>query len=195
MTERKKEVDFQELVNSNPKNCSLKEYQFIGALIQSYTPCNVLVFGVGYDSPYWIKLNQGGMTWFLENSLIWANRIKDKIPEIQIEMVNYTTKRLQWRRLMNQAVKLALCLPDTILNLDWDVIFVDAPLGSNRKTPGRMQSIYSASRLNYKHILVHDCNRKVERKYFKKFIGEPDNIIDKLFHKSLVQTKFNTLIA
>ena len=189
MLGREREVNFEELVASNPKNCSLKEYQFTGDLIQQHSPGNILVFGVGYDSPYWIKLNKDGRTWFLEDNMMWANRMKVQIPEIQIEHVTYTTRRSQWRRLMEKPQKLSLELPNAILSLDWDVIFVDAPMGFNRKTPGRMQSIYSASRLRYKHILVHDCNRAIERNYFKKFIGEPDNIIDKLYHKAGASSK------
>ena len=177
--------DFRELVGTNSYNCSLNEYQYIGGLIQQHSPGNVLVFGVGYDSSYWIRFNQGGTTWFLEDNPEWANRIQNQIPDIQVKMVTYPTKRRQWRRIMNQPERLCMNLSDIVPELYWDVIFIDAPIGSNGGTPGRMQSIYSASKLKYRHILVHDCNRTVERKYFKKFIGEPDHIIDKLYHKDM----------
>ena len=179
------EIDFQKLVNSNPNNCSLQEYEYIGDLIHRHSPSNILVFGVGHDSSYWIKLNSGGATWFLEDNFKWADRVRKRIPDIQMKMVTYSTRRRQWRRIMDQPEKLCMNLPDILPELYWDVIFIDAPMGANGRTPGRMQSIYSASKLNYRHILVHDCNRTVERKYFKKFIGEPDHIINKLYHKDL----------
>ena len=46
-----------------------------------------------------------------------------------------------------------------------------------------MQSIFSASKLKTRHLLVHDCDREVEKVYFNKYIGTPTNIVDKLYHK------------
>lgn len=177
-------IDFQELVNINPDNCSVEEYLYIADLIHDFSPGNVLVFGTGYDSPYWIKLNDGGHTYFLEDNHEWINYTKNERPDANIITVNYHTQRKHWRKLIDQPDKLWMNLPDYIVKTNWDLIFIDAPRGSNRKTPGRMQSIYSASQLSYKHILVHDCNRRVERVYFNNLIGEPDHIIGKLFHKT-----------
>ncbi len=176
-------IDFQKLVDSNPGNCSLKEYQYIGELINSFSPGNILIFGLGNDSPYWMNINAGGQTLFLEDNAYWIQKIKSKNPSIVIEEIEYTTKRRQWRRIINQLDKLQMILPEIVLETFWDVIFIDAPRGNKGRYPGRMQSIFSASNLRYKHILAHDCNRKVERVYFRKFIGQPTHTFDKLFHK------------
>jgi len=184
-------VDFQELVKINSDNCTLEEYLYIGHLIHASSPGNVLVFGTGYDSTYWIHLNDGGKTYFFEDNPQWITFTMNECPNANVITVNYSTQRKHWRRLIRQPEKLWMNLPDFIVRMNWDLIFVDAPRGSNRGTPGRMQSIYSASRLNYKHILVHDCNRTVERVYFKKFIGKPDHIIGKLFHKIRSNCRIN----
>ena len=177
-------VDFQELVDINPGNCTLEEYLYIAHLIRGFRPGNVLVFGTGYDSAYWIEINHGGQTYFLEDNLQWINFTKNECPDANVIPVKYPTKRKQWRKLIHLPEKLLMNLPDSIVKMNWDLIFVDAPKGSNRKTPGRMQSIYSASQLNYKHFLLHDCNRTVEQVYFQEFVGKPDHIIGKLFHKA-----------
>lgn len=177
------DVDFRKLVISNPGNCSLREYQYIGELIGSLSPGNILVFGLGNDSPYWMDINSGGQTLFLEDSEYWIQKVKSKTSGIAVEKIEYTTKRRQWRRIIEQPDKLQLVLPETVLDTFWDVIFIDAPRGNKGRYPGRMQSIFSASNLNYKHILAHDCNRRVERVYFQKFIGQPTHVVDKLFHK------------
>jgi len=74
-------------------------------------------------------------------------------------------------------------LPVEITDCNWDIIYVDSPQGYRDSDHGRMQSIYSASKLNHTHILVHDCDRALERSYFNEYIGEPTTIEGKLFHK------------
>lgn len=177
------EINFQNLVDSNPGNCSLKEYQYIGALISAHSPGNVLIFGVGNDTPYWIDINPGGLTLFLEDNPSWIRKVSSKTPGARIEEIHYTTRRWWWKRIIDQPDKLQLILPQIVHETFWDVIFVDAPRGNKGRFPGRMQSIFSASKLKYKHILVHDCNRKVEHAYFEKYIGQPNHILDRLFHK------------
>ncbi|MCY4162590.1 MAG: hypothetical protein OXE77_12095 [Flavobacteriaceae bacterium] len=176
-------LDFQALVDSNPNQCSLKEYEYIGRLIKEYSPGNVLVFGAGRDGPYWIKINHGGQTWFFENDRRWIRKVRKMNPDILIEKVKYTTKRREWKKIIDNPQKLTIKLPNIAYQLNWDVIFIDAPRGNKDKRPGRMQSVYTASKLKYKHILLHDCDREVEREYFLKYIGKPSHIVDKLYHK------------
>ena len=85
-------------------------------------------------------------------------------------------------------------LPDEVLSLAWDVILVDAPQGFRHSTPGRMKSIYTAAVLGRRatdvEVLVHDCDRTVERVYSDRFLG-PDRMlsqIDRLRHYRLRPT-------
>jgi hypothetical protein len=60
------------------------------------------------------------------------------------------------------------------------VIVVDAPAGyanhfelTGREAPGRMKSIYMASKLVNKggFVFVHDCDREVERRYATEYLS------------------------
>ena len=176
---------YKSLEISNPGNGSAVEYEFIGELIKRYVPGNVLVFGVGKDSSLWYSLNAGGNTVFLENIRKWIRFSRKLSPEINILKVSYSTRRRDWKKLLNKNDHLQMKLPDFVKNTVWDVVFVDGPRGYNDKVPGRMQSIYSAAQLRARHILVHDCDRVVEKTYFEQFLGKPTTIIDKLFHREM----------
>ena len=174
---------YEELVSLNPGNGSVSEYRYLGSLIQKYSPGNVLIFSVGKDSKLWMKLNKHGNTLFLEDVRKWIRFSRKISPEINITKVNYSTRRRNWKKLLGQDKKLQMRLPDYVKKTIWDIVFVDGPRGYNDKVPGRMQSIFSASKLKTRHLLVHDCDREVEKVYFNKYIGTPTNIVDKLYHK------------
>ena len=176
---------YKSLEASNPGNGSAEEYKFIGELIKKYAPGNVLVFSVGKDSSLWYSINEGGNTVFLEDIRKWIRFIRKVSPEINVLKVGYSTRRRNWEKLLNQEDRLKMNLPDYIKNTVWDVVFVDGPRGYNDRVPGRMQSIYIASRLRVRHILVHDCDREVEETYFKHYIGQPTTVIGKLFHRKM----------
>eukprot|EP00850_Spirogloea_muscicola_P021412 SM000247S08301 [mRNA] locus=s247:43288:44521:- [translate_table: standard] len=70
-------------------------------------PCNMLVFGVGIDSPMWAGFNAGGRTIFLEESLQWIGEVKKEVAAVNITMevhhVQYNTKIGQAARLLEYA--------------------------------------------------------------------------------------------
>ena len=177
---------YEELVGSNPENCSATEYRYIGALIEKYAPGNILVFSVGRDSSLWMDLNKGGNTVFLEDVRKWIKFSRNITPEINIVKVNYSTKRKNWKKLLGQDHKLQMRLPDFIKNTVWDLVFVDGPRGYDDKVPGRMQSIFSAAKLKTRNLILHDCDREVEKTYFIEYIGAPTHIVEKLYHKEFV---------
>ena len=174
---------YEELVKTNPGNCSVDEYRYLGALIEKYAPGNLLVFSVGKDSNLWMTLNMNGNNVFLEDVEEWIKFSRKITPEINIVKVNYYTRRSQWKELLGQDHKLQMQLPDLVKNTVWDVVFVDGPRGYNDKVPGRMQSIFSAAQLKTRNLLVHDCDREVEKAYFTEYIGKPTHVVEKLYHK------------
>ena len=176
---------YQSLEASNPGNGSAAEYEFIGELIKQFAPGNVLVFSVGKDSFLWHSINEGGNTLFLEDIRKWIRFSRKVNPEINVIKVGYTTRMKNWEKLLNKEDRLKMKLPDYLKNTVWDVVFVDGPRGYNDKVPGRMQSIYVASQLRARHVLVHDCDREVEETYFKHYIGQPTTVIGKLFHRKM----------
>ena len=68
-------------------------------------------------------------------------------------------------------------LPKDITDVEWDIIFVDGPLGHNPprpfKGPGRMKSIYAAHSLlgGGGVCVVDDMGRIIESVYAHHFFG------------------------
>lgn len=137
-------------------------------------PINFLIFGLGNDSLFWFNINKKGRTVFIEDNKQWFFNIKGKYPFLEVYLVEYKTKRSEWKDLINSPEKLYLDLPKSVLKMDWDVVLVDAPQANKDKYPGRMKSIYMASNLvkDQGDVFVHDCQRIIERKYCDKYLGK-----------------------
>lgn len=172
---KKQENRIKNLVKSNPRQLSVKEYTFIAEELIKKAPCNFLVFGVGRDSAMWLDLNQNGTTIFLEDNEEWLQKVRSEIPDIQAYLIHYGTTVEQWKELLSNEDRsvLNLELPPFVQDKKWDIIFVDGPNGNIGKT-GRMKSIYTASQFahQYKdvHVFVHDCHRMVEKVYSSTFL-------------------------
>ena len=131
------------------------------------TPCNLLVFGVGYDTEFWIQNNRAGRTVFLEHYQEWIDLTTKKTPKAEVYKVEYTTLRPEWQEILHQSKRLTMEIPDTTRNVKWDIIIVDAPKGHTDADPGRIQSIFTARQIisHCGHIFVHDTQRPVENTY------------------------------
>jgi hypothetical protein len=153
---------------------STKQLKAICATLKKRTPCRLLVFGLGNDSLFWLTLNRDGLTVFIEDDKNWFEKITKKSKGIKAFLVHYGTQRKDWKKLLENTSLLKTILPDDIEKEEWDIILVDGPKGWGDETPGRMKSIFLASRLIGKsgEIFVHDCDREVEDAYCNKFLGE-----------------------
>jgi hypothetical protein len=156
------------------------ELLFIAKAIQSYPNCQLLVFGLGYDTPLWKMLNHEGRTAFLEDNDEFFNLLKRKDPNLEAYRIKYCTKISDWRELLKDA-SVPGDLPLEIQHTKWDVIIVDAPCGDlayfeakyNKEPPGRMGTIYLASQVIKPAgtIFVHDCERPVEEAFCRKYLS------------------------
>ena len=157
---------------------STEQIVLIHRAIKKHPHCRLLVFGLGNDTPLWMEANRHGETVFLEDNDKWFEHVTKLYPQIKAYRVHYPTQRSQWHDLLNRTKDLMMQLPAEVANRKWDVILVDAPAGYSDKNPGRMQSIYTASRLIGKggHIFVDDCNRKVEQVYTDKYLQKQSRI-------------------
>ena len=137
-------------------------------------PVNLLVFGMGNDSVFWSGLNRDGRTVFIEDQPAWFEQITRENPSLEAYLVEYGTKLEEAKRLINHPDWLAMELPPAVRNTQWDVILVDGPAGYEDGTPGRMKSIFEASRLIKKggSIFVHDQERDVEREYCARYLSQ-----------------------
>jgi hypothetical protein len=163
------------LVERSPGQATLEEYRLVDAVVRARAPCRLLVFGVGRDSAHWLAANTEGTTVFLENDPRWVERARAAVPGIVVHRVRYRTRLFLWPVLRHAEQRLQMGgLPDTVTDTAWDVVFVDGPAGSSWRSPGRMQSIYTAARLadpTAGDVLVHDCHRTVERECCVRYLG------------------------
>lgn len=139
-------------------------------------PVNFLVFGMGKDSILWHNINKNGKTVFIEDNNKWFYKIIKEYSFLKAFLINYGTVREDWKNLINKPEELYISdLNKNLINdKKYDVILVDGPRGDKNGKPGRMKSIFMASKLIKKHghIFVHDCNRKIEKVYCDKYIGK-----------------------
>lgn len=176
--------DLRALVESNPGQATFEEYRLVRDTIRAAAPCDLLVFGVGKDSQFWLGANEGGTTVFIEHEPEWIRMTREHVPAIDIVQVSYDTRRPQWKKLMEKRDRLFMTdLPNRVLDRNWDVIFVDSPQGGSSKRPGRMKSIYTASVLARRStdvsVLVHDCHRRVEAAYADRYLG-PERMVEQV---------------
>ncbi|KAK9272016.1 hypothetical protein L1049_002385 [Liquidambar formosana] len=175
---------------------SLAEITISFDVLQSLSPCNFLVFGLGHDSLMWSSFNPEGTTLFLEEDPRWVQTILKKAPNLRAHTVNYRTHLSEADRLLssyksnpsclppnvrlkdNTRCKLALTgLPDELYDTEWDLIMIDAPRGYFAEAPGRMGAIFSAAvmararmRPGVTHVFLHDVNRRVEKVFAEEFL-------------------------
>ena len=151
---------------------STKQLKIISATVKSQSPCKLLIFGLGNDSLFWFRLNRGGVTVFIEDNDAWFQDISKRLKNIPSFLVDYNTQRNDWKRLLGSPALLDMPLPADVENESWDVILVDAPVGFEDHDPGRMKSIFLASRLarNSCDVFVDDCDREVEDIYCNSYL-------------------------
>jgi len=150
----------------------VEQLKVISTTVKEKAPCKLLIFGLGNDSVFWSKLNRGGITIFFEDNKNWFQKITKRSKNLTAFLVNYNTKRSDWKMLLESPSLLDMTLPDTVEKEEWDVILVDAPEGLSDQNSGRMKSIFLSSRLvrNLGDIFVHDCDREVEDIYCNNFL-------------------------
>ncbi len=153
-----------------------EQIALIAETIAREAPCHLLVFGLGNDSLLWETLNEDGRTVFLESDETWFDRIRSRegCAGMEVHLVEYGTRRSEWCALLDSPSKLQMDLPQEVSGEDWDIVLVDGPAGHTDASPGRMKSIYAASRLVSESgcAFVHDCEREVESAYCKAFLGD-----------------------
>lgn len=155
---------------------SRSEYALVAEALYARAPSAALIFGCGDDSPMWGELNHGGRTLFVEDSPQWAAAARNV--SLDVILVHYACRLNEWMA----EVHVPSGLDEDILCIPWDVVLVDAPLGVGN-SPGREQSIYTASVLQERHgsaVLVHDYQRGWERACCDRYFGSPRTVLERL---------------
>jgi len=171
----------EKMEKSNHGQMTTDEYRYIAKFLGNK---NFLVFGTGHDTPMWRYANRSGKTVFLESNSKWIDP-----NDADVIQVSYTTKRVHHVKLLEEYHNgifdnLQMDLPKEVVNTKWDCIFVDAPVGTTDKKPGRMQSIFTASVLSNSEteVFVHDVDRPVEDIYSKTMFSQVIKDLTKLRH-------------
>ncbi|MFC1887842.1 hypothetical protein ACFLYK_03435 [Candidatus Cloacimonadota bacterium] len=164
---------------------SPSQIKLISDVVKKKKDCKLLVFGLGYDSIFWNRINRKGTTVFIEDNEEWLEKISRKCKKLSIHHVQYKTRRKDWEQLLGKLNEIDIPLPEQVLAEKWDVILVDAPNGDHEQAPGRMLSIFSALILVKASgsIFVHDCNRLVEDTY-ANFYLKNENLIHEIKAKN-----------
>jgi uncharacterized protein (TIGR01627 family) len=189
---------------------SLAEISVTFDVLKTRSPCNFLVFGLGFDSLMWTSLNPHGTTLFLEEDPKWVQTIVKKAPTLNAHTVQYRTQLQEANSLLktyrsepvcspskaylrgNYKCKLALTgLPDEVYDKEWDLIMIDAPRGYFPEAPGRMAAIFSAVVMargrkgsGVTHVFLHDVDRKVEKMFAEEFLCRKNLVkaVGRLWH-------------
>lgn len=113
------------------------QYQYIARTIHTARPCNVLVFGAGYDSQLWYHCADGNLGCVEDNP--------DYFPPTPFEPVSlkYESKVAEWRDVP---------VPPQAIDKPWDFVIVDGPNGQSRSSLGRQFPIAWATRLAQKTV-------------------------------------------
>jgi hypothetical protein len=192
----------------HPKNgIQMSENQLEG--IRKVLPAkgNLLVWGLGNDSPYWHNSTNGKVKFIEDDSTMkkagiqWYDKIMQEYPYLESYRVHYKTNTVKsFSKYVNHPdtwheLDLFDQLPESVTQTHWHVIIVDAPLGCCESGPGRYQSIYTSLKLANEgtHIFVDDFERKVEHVFSTNIFGKPVDVIkrqDTKFSKGNKQAHF-----
>ena len=177
-----------------------EDVRAIASVLRRRAPCNLLVFGLGAETPLWRALNHGGRTVFLDENPFYVAHMEGAHGGLEAYDVAYATavrelpdlldaarasRRAECRPVQNllfSDCRLAIGdLPNQLYDVAWDVILVDGPHGYAEGSPGRMAAIFSAAVMartkgTVTDVLVHDYEREVESLCAREFLCDENRV-------------------
>ncbi|XP_074580663.1 protein IRX15-LIKE-like [Curcuma longa] len=186
--------------STSPGKMNEEDLRAVAGVLRRRAPCNLLVFGIGHETPLWRALNYGGRTVFVDESEYLVGQAEGRNLGLEAYDVAFTTTvrgtpellaaaRRQRRgdcrpvqNLLYSDCRLAVNnLPNQLYGVAWGVILVDGPQGQAPEAPGRASSIFTAAVMARSascqvDVLVHDYDREVERVSSGEFLC-PENLV------------------
>ncbi len=149
------------------------ELMLLGGCIERIRPCRILVFGLGYDSSFWRRLNHGGETVFLEDNPSWIALLKRHDPSLIIHQIEYDSDIDDADMYLDRSNVNYDTWPEAVISNTYDLIIIDAPTGHSPGCPGRMLPIIASTKLASPdgHVFVHDCDRDIEAGFSDQYLG------------------------
>lgn len=135
---------------------------------------SVLIFGLGYDSNLYYHANNGKNIWFVESNDEYINLCKEIDRKCVIKHdYNGITVKSSFNLTMDQIEKYPVPY-QLIKNAPYDIILIDAPVGSHDGAPGRLLPVFWTSEfLAHTGSLVYidDTDRPLEKYCVNKFFS------------------------
>lgn len=147
----------------------------IGGAILGCAHPNVLIFGLGSESPFWHACNPSGRTAFVENRSSRITQMRLKLTRAEIWPVSYSTRRGKWQ----PELVWPLGWPAELSRIRWDVILIDADADIEAGQSGRQHSIWTASQLmrSCTRAFIYKYEREWERRCADAYLGSPKYVI------------------
>ncbi|RZC17372.1 glucuronoxylan 4-O-methyltransferase 2-like [Glycine soja] len=185
-----------------------KEFKVLSNLVALKSPCNLLIFGFQPQYLTLSSMNAPGSTIFLYDHDDMIAKVATNSNNTQTYQLGYNVPSKKAFNLLKHARQNQACapsyptqllqkskckfalrnLPSEVYEKKWDIIVVDGPKGDSPESPGRMDSIYTASVLaragNVSDVVVHDIDRMIEKWFSWEFLCH-ENLLSskgKLWH-------------
>ncbi|KAH1112182.1 hypothetical protein GLYMA_04G195900v4 [Glycine max] len=171
-----------------------KEFKVLSNLVALKSPCNLLIFGFQPQYLTLSSMNAPGSTIFLYDHDDMIAKVATNSNNTQTYQLGYNVPSKKAFNLLKHARQNQACapsyptqllqkskckfalrnLPSEVYEKKWDIIVVDGPKGDSPESPGRMDSIYTASVLaragNVSDVVVHDIDRMIEKWFSWEFL-------------------------
>ncbi len=135
------------------------EYELVAERVRG---SSMIVFGLGNDSDLWREICSSVL--FVETDPKWFQESEDSV------LLEIDGKVDQWVD--------EVCVHEGIA-AKFDYCLIDGPKGDSPEATGRQLPIYWSTFLA-PIILVHDFDRAWERECCSRYLGEPDEVFDRL---------------
>jgi hypothetical protein len=168
------------LVESYDPRCQISpsQVEIVASCLRARAPgARMLVFGLGNDTPMWLRLNADGETLFVEHDRSFIDRARVTTPAASVIAYDFGAHTTVMGSFSMSADALeSVPMPPEIADGSWDVILVDGPTGYRMGDPGRALPLLWTSRVMSRrtHIFVDDYNRPLER-HFADLLVRFDN--------------------
>lgn len=138
---------------------------------------NVLIFGVGHDSPMWQQINCNGRTVFVEDDMEWIKTISGIFPALEIYHIQYQSSVREHDFFLENPQSINI---NTSVDAEcFDLILIDGPKGFSFDNPGRMIPAYYSNQKalgcsSTTVVFLHDMERHAEQDIADKIFSVDD---------------------
>lgn len=79
------------------------DFDTVAAVLRRHSPCNLLVFGLGFESLLWRALNHNGRTVFIDENSFYISRFEERHKGVEAYDVHFATRVAEAPELLRAA--------------------------------------------------------------------------------------------